>query len=320
MTTLLVCPWAKVEALQAILSDKYLIETLVVCSSEYGQPTECKRRLTWMRHKQGIVEQVAWPLFAPCFRRACELDWCTYLWASSDEVTAAKRKAWARLHHTTEDEAPFDPPAEECLTSMEAFHLQGYKELFGSSQCVVALNQNPREHPQHNAIRSGAHGQKKWTSKQCLQTVIKNAGTMWSLKHGRWILPDELVTTQCFPPPGSGIAYMGAMSCYDMDREAAGFGPRLNHWVVAQVGNGMNVNVIGIGILHVLFNYAQALQAGTALGGRSIIEQLDASFLEVAQPVAPSASQPADPREARRPRKRLRGKGPELQASALTSA
>eukprot|EP00969_Alexandrium_andersonii_P285534 12623579-Alexandrium_andersonii.AAC.1 len=72
----------------------YIIETLVVNSSELGNLNDRKRRLTWLRHRRTLVERsVPWPAFLANMKRECRITWAAYFNAPPDEL--AQEALWA---------------------------------------------------------------------------------------------------------------------------------------------------------------------------------------------------------------------------------
>ena len=91
---------------------------------------------------------------------------------------------------------------------------------------------------------------------------------------------------------------MRALCNYDVARAAA-FGPRIGAWVTSQVGNGMNINVIGIGLWYHLVHHGLALRAGEMTGGTRVIDELATKTADATAGVTAAASARKRPRRIR---------------------
>eukprot|EP00971_Amphidinium_carterae_P144800 2868950-Amphidinium_carterae.4 len=118
------------------------------------------------------------------------------------------------------EEKPKDTAFYRALSKSEQQYLEKYHELCNASTLmqrehalpVVMLGQNPSMRPMHNA------------GKSVLQTVIKNCHLMYSLRHGRWLTPRELLLAQAFPV--AGCAGSEPECSFGVDRSCLGLPPR----------------------------------------------------------------------------------------------
>eukprot|EP00959_Pyramimonas_sp_CCMP1952_P256068 5348486-Pyramimonas_sp.AAC.2 len=96
----------------------------------------------------------------------------------------------------------------------------------------------------------------KWATRgsvMCTHTLIKNMGIVFSNAHGRWLTWRELLMLQGFPIyPGAKVNLEPTV--FDYSRSSVFFPDRKRNQVLGQVGNTMNLNVIGAGMLWLMTN------------------------------------------------------------------
>ena len=112
----------------------------------------------------------------------------------------------------------------ECLNPTEDEWLEKYETLTQNS--VVMLGQNPHKMP----VYSGMSGH--------LQTIVRNCHPLWSQKHDRWFVPNELAQVHGWPVYSN---IYGEKCTLSMDRSSMGLPPRRRREVFHQIGNGMFV-------------------------------------------------------------------------------
>lgn len=130
----------------------------------------------------------------------------------------------------------------ECLSPVVREWLHEYIRRWPG--CVYNLNQNPFGF----AVRS---------TTTTLNTVIKNAGQMWSHIHKRWLTPSELLVAQGFPVRSSFTH--GRPCCSFAVERPPHMPPRKRSAIIGQAGNSMNCNIAGIMLL---FCFLEVPRAG----------------------------------------------------------
>ena len=223
-----------VSLLVTCLSDLYIVgedTSVVINSTEQGQPAERARRLSWLRHKStqfANPRHIGWPAFSKLFRRDCRIDWSHYFVASKAELDEELR--WARPSSTYHVEGGVgDSSFEQALNSNERAWLRRYEELCPCG--VVNLEQHPDLHTQHNS------------GKPSLQTVIRKCSLMMSTVHRRWLLSKELLLTLNLPVYEQ-YAMLGARCSFNAVRADLGFPPRRRSAMHSQAGNAMSIPVM----------------------------------------------------------------------------
>ena len=146
---------------------------------------------------------------------------------------------WAKSRPTSRHRsapAECDELFEWALSRLEHGFFTGYKRMCPDG--VAMLQQCPFLH--HTSNRG---------SPSRLHTLFKSMGIVYSLRHGRWLTPNELLSVMLFPVYGGP---WGESCSFARDRMMFNLPPRSRNVMVEQAGNNMNINMIGVAELYVL--------------------------------------------------------------------
>ena len=247
--------------LQAELSNFYVISmdnSVIIDSSEHGQPYSRARRLTWMIHKRMMIEDIMSPLsnhlsfnqFEMMCRRECCIDWTSYFRASPDDLQTELE--WSQNRPTAKsinqawrqdlEKSDFDAS----LTDNELKFLVKYRTICPNG--VAMLGQNPDKHPQHNAGKSQ------------LQTIIRKAELYYIMQHNRWLTANELLLVHNYPIE-TQFAHFGFQCSFNFSRNAFSFPNRRRNALKNQVGNGMSLCTMSVAYAWIWIQHGRRLQA-----------------------------------------------------------
>ena len=169
-----------------------------------------------------------------------------------------------------------DSPFLGGVNEMESDHLRGYRHKWPG--CCYSLMQNPEGHPSHSAGPT-------------LQTVISACGLMWAdasaltnndsdWQQGalsRQMLASEMLTSQGFRVKPSHRSDFGTEDNYIQCSYQLRLPGRDPQHCKAQAGNSVNVNAMGLLLMHGYAHYGSSGSSSNPVGAP--LAQFDDDFL-----------------------------------------
>ena len=258
------------ELIAMFLGHAYFMDVIVIDALDVGWPSKRERKWIVLRHKQKIISETS-PLssFVRRFWRACQTTWREYFFAhkyrntnKSDNTAMGedefiKEIEWAqnRKASCAFGAAPLDPNDPKsfsaCLNSTEISYLDEYMSKDPRGELVYQLNQNPLA------------GMGTTSTITYLHCIIHNVGLLYSATFQRWMMPSELLVAQGFPMHPEinewafnehGPTALVHPACSFNTKRHDKNGVRKVRNIGGQVGNSMNVNVVGIVLLWCLIS------------------------------------------------------------------
>ena len=222
-----------------ILSELYVIESVILDLLELGWPCRRRRRISLLFHKRHVVVRVQkWSeeLVRSCCRTLA-ITFAEFLlsgpaeheaelqWAESRQATIGTLPEYA-LDHAVQTNR-----WKAAVTVQEYKHLRAYQKM--APKCCYQLQQDPAFTPNKSCTRA-------------LQCQIKNQSMVWCDVVHRWLMPFELLLLQGFPVYPQARLY-GETTPWD--------GPcaeRNTSRTIEQSGNSMPVPLIGLAMIYCL--------------------------------------------------------------------
>ncbi len=235
--------------------DLYVVQSMLVCPTDFGYPVARVRRYTWMVHKRCVIAYIDWPPFAFSQYRHLRHNWHSFFsLASADQISA--ELSWGQNRPSVSQLFQSDPARDrttfECaLNAREQSWLRQYMDMSINHPlgAVVSLVQNPGVYACDNIGRSH------------LQTLTRNGYLLYSTFHGRWLTPWESLAAQNFPVFDRMIQF-GESSSFSVVRTDSGsrgtdrapYNGRARGELYSQAGNSMHVGLVGVALMWAILN------------------------------------------------------------------
>lgn len=290
--------------LERCLGDRYAISTSLLNVAAYGPPSTRIRRITFVCHKDIMVEPPAplpsWEECAIMFKRDCETDWSVCQVASEKKLES--EFAWAASRPTTrmtlvpDDQKDGATPnnSRDFVAALNHHEFENYlKYRKICPDGLASLHQNADKHCTTNRGRPQVH------------TLIKNPGTVFSMKHQRWLTPSEWLVIMNFPV-SAHLSANGESCSLERGRDPFGFPPPRRMAMLQQAGHSFNPVVVGVAIFRGLVirdcskNMALAALAATSCAAlrRRLLKHASSGNRGSA---ASAPTPPPSPRGSKRP-------------------